>query len=218
MKRTNETRMGMWLAVTAGIGAVYGCAPVFSDLQGARVLAPGRVEVTPSYSAVLLSADGDTRHVQDDLGVQVATGVSPGFELRGRIEHVEAGGLFDDGPSINWFSAGAKIALAGDRLAAYLPIAFAVNEDFDDLGEVIAAPTLLATVPLRENQTELNFSGKALIPLSNDGNVLAAANVGLALGSDLSCWALRPEAGILFHPGDDGFYAHISLGLSFAVR
>lgn len=215
MKERNRTQEVLWLVITGALGA---CAPVFSDLQGARVLAPGKVEVTPSFSAVLASANGETDHAQDHLGVQVATGVSPGVELRGRAEYVKVGGLLDDGPSINWFSAGPKISLAKDRLAAYLPVAFAVNEDFDDSGLVTAAPTLLATVPLTENRTDLNFSGKALIPLSYDGDVLAAVNVGLALGSDLSCWALRPEVGILFNPGEDGYYTHASLGLSFTAR
>ena len=58
-----------------------GCAPVFSDFQDARLVGPSRAEVTPNFSAVFLSADGEFvgtcsyEHIDEDLCAEV------GFDL-----------------------------------------------------------------------------------------------------------------------------------------
>jgi len=65
-----------------------GCAAPFSDLQSARTVGKGRVEVTGSYSAVSLNSEGDSERLQDHTGVQLAIGVSDGVDLRTRYERI----------------------------------------------------------------------------------------------------------------------------------
>ena len=43
-----------------------------------------------------------------------------------------------------------------------------------------------------------------------------AVNVGASLSNDLKKWAIIPEYGILFVPGESGFFGQFSLGFSRA--
>jgi hypothetical protein len=200
------------LALALGASA---CAPVFSELQSAKLLDKGRVEVTPSFSHVGLSVpDEDEGHVQDELGVQLGVGLADAVELRGRFAHVEVDG---DGPSVEVFGVGPKVRLVKDRLALYVPIgrAFADVEDADFGESWQVHPTLLFTGPVNRH-LEVNASAKYLIPLnSGESDNLVAFNLGLGLGRDVNTLALRPEVGLLLNPGEEGHWYHFSLGLSY---
>lgn len=74
-------------------------------------------------------------------------------------------------------------------------------------------PTARLTVPTGDH-SELNLSGKVLIPFDQDQDNLLAFNLGLGFGPDLDDWVLRPEAGVLINPGEDGVFWHMSLGFT----
>ena len=200
------------------VATTSGCAPVFSDLQSARLLDKGRVEVTPSASTVGFSNDDDEEsgHLQDNVGVQVAVGLHEAVELRARYEHVM---LAEDGPSVDVVGIGPKVRLVDDRLALYVPVGrgFGGGEDADLSDSWQVHPTVLFTVPAHRN-VEVNASAKYLIPLSGDGgDDTLAFNLGLGLGQ-LDRWAVRPEAGVLVNPGEGGHFYHFSLGVSFRPK
>ncbi|HET9315795.1 MAG TPA: hypothetical protein VFQ51_09400 [Vicinamibacteria bacterium] len=212
----SSMRQGLvWLPILGSVMA--SCAPVFSDLQSARLLDRGRVELTPSASHVRTScdADDDCGHLQDNFGVQVGVGVHEAVELRARYEHVK---VVEDGPSFEVVGIGPKLRLVEDHLALYVPIgrAFGGPEDAELGDSWQVHPTLLATAPLHRN-VEVNASAKYLIPLNDGGDNLVAFNLGLGLGQ-LDKWAIRPEMGVMFDPGEDGRFYHFSLGVSFRPR
>lgn len=201
------------LISAAGVCAslLSGCAQPFSDLQSAKLVGEGRVEVTGSYSSVSFT-DGDTEKVQDNVGFHVATGVSDRADIRVRYERIE---LDDsDGAGVNVLGLGPKFVVGEDHSAFFIPVGFAFGGDIETSETWEIHPTLLVTGVASDN-VELNGSGKLLIPLSSDGrDVLLAFNVGAGLSSNLDAWALRPEVGILVNPGEDGFFHHLSLGLT----
>ena len=62
---------------------------------------------------------------------------------------------------------------------------------------------------------EFNPSIKALIPLDSDTkDYLFVYNLGFGISSNLSKWVIRPEAGILSSPFEEGGLPHMSIGLS----
>ncbi len=185
-----------------------GCAPTFSELQSARLAGRGRVEITPSYSHTAFSNDGETEKVQDHFGLQLATGVSDKTDLRVRYELIK---VEDD--YVNVLGAGPKFGTASERFAFYAPIGFAFGSDIDMSETFQFHPTALVTIPAGD-KTEVNLSGKALIPFDQDQDNLIAFNLGLGLGSDLNDWVVRPETGILINPGEDGVFWHLSLGFT----
>jgi hypothetical protein len=184
-----------------------GCAPVFSDLQSARLVGKARVEATPSVSALYYS-DSSTDHVENHAGVQLATGVLDRVDLRLRYEYA-----FDVGVNVVGF--GPKVALVKDRLALALPVGFAFGGGVDSGKSWQIHPTLITTAPLGRN-AEWNSSFKVMIPLSGgEGNdTLLAVNTGFGLSSNLDRWVVRPEVGLCYNPGDKGHFTQASVGLT----
>jgi hypothetical protein len=204
--------------LTVGSLLAAGCAPVFSDLQSAKLVGRDRVEVTPAYTYVQHSDtsiesssppccggpddDGESSKLQDEWGLQLATGVHERIDLRARYVYVEG---------IHVLGFGPKLGLVRDKVALHLPVGFAFGEDVDSGESWQIHPTLLLTAPVNRH-VELNASAKALIPFS-DGDTLAAFNVGAGFG-DLDRWAIRPEIGFMFNPGDSGHYTQFSVGFT----
>ena len=190
--------------VVLGCGSVLavGCAPVFSDLQSAKLVGRDRVEITPSYSSVSSSGE-DGGHVQNELGLQMATGLARSLDLRARYVRVEG---------VNVVGFGPKVGVVKDKVALALPVGFAFGEDVDSAESWAIHPTLLLTAPVNR-RVELNASTKALIPFS-EGDTLVAFNLGAGFG-DLERWALRTEVGMLFNPGESGHFTQVSVGFTY---
>ena len=196
--------------------AAAGCAPVFSDLQSARVARPGEVEVTPSASAVHYAEEGTTP-IQDEYGIQVAAGIAHGVELRARYTRVvvPSDGEFEGG-AVNVLGFGPKASLVKDRLALALPVGFAFGGDIESGDTWTVEPTLLGTVPLVK-YLEVTAAAKLVVFVSaENADNLVALNVGLGIGRP-DRFVVRPEIGFLWNPGEEGHFRHLSLGLSFVL-
>jgi hypothetical protein len=188
---------------------LQGCAPVFSDFQDARLVGPSRVEVTPSFSAVSVSADGETDHVQNNFGGHLAFGIRRGVDFR--IGYVRAQPV-SDGSGINILGFGPKVAILRDRVALDVPVGFAVDSASSNTWQV--HPTVLLTFPVTPH-IDLNPSVKALIPFCEGCETMVAVNLGMGLRSESGRWVVRPEVGYCVDPGEDMYYWALGLGLSF---
>lgn len=217
-RRFCTTRLAI-LVLVAAAGTPACLVPPFSDLQSAKLAGKGRVELTPHGSLILSSSDGETDHVQNNLGLQAAAGVASFLDFRLRYEylhHPDSGDRYDSGFSAHVFGFGPKFSLVKDRLAVFLPVGFAFGENLEVADTWEFHPTALLTFPV-SNGFEVNGSVKALIPFRREQNTLYAANLGLGISPDLRRWAIRPEVGILFDTeGNGGYYLHVSLGLTCA--
>ncbi|MEQ9424939.1 MAG: hypothetical protein RJQ09_11005 [Cyclobacteriaceae bacterium] len=185
------------------------CAPVFSEMQSARMLDQGQMEATALYSNVGFGEDGESDHVQNQLGARVSYGFSDQFNLRFGYEN-----LFEDGGSIHVIGLGAKFPIIQDRIAAFVPIGTALGEDISTADNWQVQPTLLFTVPLGDN-FEFNPSTKWVRPFDTDQEGLVAFNFGAGVSSNINQWAIRPEIGLLYNPGESGHFTHYSVGFSF---
>lgn len=212
-------KLGLMILMAGMVLGMTAClVPPFSDLQSAKMAGKGRVELTPHGSVILSSSEGQTDHIQDNLGLQTAVGVTNFLDLRARYEylyHPSSDDRYDRSFSAHVISLGPKLSLVRDRLAVFLPVGTAFGPDIESGDSWQFHPTLLATFPV-SNAFEVNSSAKALIPLRGGQNTTYAVNLGLGISQDLRRWALRPEAGILFDTEGEGFYLHFSLGLTFA--
>jgi len=190
-----------------------GCAPVFSDLQSARLAGKGHSEVTPSVSSVSFSSEGESEHIQNHFGVQGGYGISEQADLRFRYERIEVDTGGGDPYGVNVLAFGPKIAIGQQRAAIYLPVGFAFGGGIEEVSDTIAFhPTILFSIPANQN-FEMNPSAKLLVP-TNDSDLLVAFNLGAGISSDLTKWAFRPEVGFLFNPGEDGHFLHLSVGVT----
>jgi len=207
-----------WIVLfTCSVSTIFvflaGCAPPFSAMQSARLAGKGKFEVTPIFSTVFFSAEGETEHVQNDFGLQGAYGLADRFDLQLRYEFISVE-IEDASASANVIGIGPKIGIYKDVIAMSLPIGFAFGGDIEDISETWQFhPTFLFTLSVG-NSFEFNPSTKMLIPISGDGDVLLAFNLGAGISANLKKWVVRPEVGFLINPGEEGRFTHLSIGLT----
>lgn len=191
-----------------------GCAAPFSDLQSAGLMEPGETEITAHYSRVGFANDGEMEGVQNNLGLQVGYGLSDVFEIRGRTEVIS---LVDDGDGVDLTAVvvgiGPKVRLIEDRLALHVPVGTAFGRDIETGESWAVHPTIIWTLPVSD-VVEINGSGKVQIRFEELDDPFWAGNVGVRIAFPGWPIALRPEAGILMSPGDEGVFYHFSLGAS----
>ena len=186
------------------------CAPVFSEMQSAKLVDKGQVEATGLYSNLVISDDGESEHTQNHIGLRVTYGINDKINLRGGYENV-----FEDGEVIaNVFGVGPKVSIVKDRIAAYVPVGMAFGSNISTSDTWQVQPTALFTVPVTQN-IEFNPSAKWLILFTEEFDNLVAVNFGAGVSTDLNRWAVRPEIGLLYDPGEGGHFTHYSIGVSF---
>jgi hypothetical protein len=193
--------------------ALQSCAPVFSELQSARTVGKNNFEVTPSGSITNFKVDGEGERVQNNLGIQMAYGVTPRFDVRLRYERLWIPGEDNFKDGFNVIGLAPKYSLLKDRIAFSLLLGKGIGDELRDTWEI--HPTMLFSLPLLEDKIDFNFSPKYLIRLAEENSNFMALNTGLSVSGDLKKWSFKPEFGILFSPGDSGFYSHLSLGFSY---
>ena len=202
------------VALSAG-----GCAPPFSELQSAKLVDEGEFEIAGHYSAVSLHLDmgdddqeggGDGR-IQDNIGVQLAYGLTEAMNLRFRYEYIDVGDSLITAHAVGF---GPKFSLAEDVIALYVPIGFALGEDIKTEDTWQLHPTIIVT-STHGGVLELNASVKYILTFAKGRDDLMAFNIGLGLSPDLERYAIRPEAGLLIDPGEGSYYWHFSVGFSF---
>jgi hypothetical protein len=197
--------------------AAMGCAPVFSELQSARLTGRGAVELTPTATTTHFSGERESLKVQDELGLQLAAGVHDRVDLRVAYVRVDVDdALAEDTaiPGVNVLSFGPKVGLVKDRLALSVPVAFAFGEDIDSGESWVVQPTLIGTVPIARNLDAI-AAGKVLYPFTaEDPETLVGLNLGLGLGPP-DRWVFRPEIGFLWDPGEGGHYWNLSAGFTY---
>lgn len=192
---------------------IESCAPVFSDLQSARLVGDGNIEVTPSYSSVSWAEDGESQKVQNHYGAQAGFGLSETMDLRTRIEYVSVKSEgSDDKLTATVVGIGPKFSIVKDRVAGYIPLGTAFGSDIQTSQSWELQPTLLFTFPVNE-QFEVNPSVKYIMQLADDTDNMVAINLGLGIG-EYGKFVIRPEYGLLYNPGESGHFSHFSIGLN----
>lgn len=189
-------------------------APVFSDLQSARLVGDKNLEVTPSYTTMAYPRDKETGEAgsQSHLGLQAAYGLSEKVDLRFRFEHIWESGYGDNNEQV--IALGPKFSVVKDRMALYLPFGTALS----DFSTAQLQPTVLFTLPVVRDKIDFNPSAKYLLTFCEDCVDYWAFNLGMAFSNDVRKWAFRMEYGFLLTPGDEGTYRQFSCGLSLPLN
>lgn len=187
------------------------CVTIFSEFQSADTLGEGNTEITPAASIVNFSNDGESDHIQTNIGVQVGYGVSEVTDLRFRFEAPSYGDDLSTFGEIFAIGFGPKVQLIEDKVAAYIPLGLAFGEDIETSDTYEIQPTVIFTFPLSSN-AELNPSAKVIVPF-NDRDTALALNLGFGIWNGNI--GIRPEVGIMKSLSDgEGTFAHFGVGFS----
>ena len=176
-----------------------------------------KIEVTPSFSTVSIHSQGESEHLQNHHGLQAAYGIFSKMDFRLRYERISVDTNGHDSAGVNVFGFGPKFGLVKNWVAFYVSVGLAFGEDIEISDTWQVHPTLLFTLPISKN-IEINPSAKVLIPFKSGQDTLVAFNVGTAFSTNLEKWAIRPEIGFLFNPGESGHFMHFSIGLTLAIK
>ena len=209
------SNIGRAAAVLSLIVLLSACSTI-SDLQSARLVGPGELEVTSNYSSASLAYDGESDSIDNHLGVQVATGLMHKVDLRLRYGYLSFPNS-DDGSSFLAF--GPKFGVIEDRVAIYAPMGFAFGNDIEVADTWEFHPTILLSHRFSDNflsdYAEVTVSGRAVLGLNDDSDqALFGSNLGLGLSSDLDRYVIRPEVGFLKDPGEEGTVWQWSVGFT----
>lgn len=194
-------------ACLAALVSSTACAPMFSD---ARMLRPGQVEVTPAVSPVYVTENEDTTHAWNDYGVRALFGIGSRLNIGAGYNRTEL--AFEEGFGFNTIAFGPKFGLVADRVAVAVPVGFSFGEDIevDDTWQV--HPTLLMTFPMNQ-RVDFNPAVRLLIPTREGADTLIAVHAGFGVRTGRHL-VLRPEAAVVFNPGEDGVVWTFGLGAS----
>ena len=210
------------LIIIMMLGSLFiGCAPVFSDLQSAKLVGKGKYEITPHLSKIYYRGDGADNidgSIQTHIGAQFAYGLTERIDFRSRIEMIRLSNEIMD-TQYRIFSLGSKFSIISNRMSFFLPVSFIKRIDCEDCDIFkTIEPTLLFTAKVNDF-LDINPSVKLIFPFLEedaDDSFYYAANLGFGINK-FQNWIIRPEMGILSHSDSDGdgFYQHMSLGLSY---
>lgn len=184
------------------------CAPVFSEMQSAATVGEGNKDVTASFSSVSWNDENGNEHFQNHVDIQASYGLTDQVDFRMRFAHV-----FTEGEEgFNILGGGPKFSIVPKKFSFYLPVGFAFGGGIESGSTWQIHPTLLGTIPVSE-KFEINPSTKMLIPFDEGDNTLAF-NLGLGIMLP-NGFTLRPEYGILVNPGEEGYFTHFSVGMTY---
>lgn len=210
--KTHLSQFRILLIFGSAILLFPSCAPVFSEMQSARMLGKNRFEVTGSYSSVSFADDGESDQVQTNVGTQVGYGITDKVEIRGRFEHIKVNDLDE---TVNVIGFGPKISLVDRYMSFYLPVGNGLG-DYNENWQM--HPTMLFTLPVVKDVVEITVAPKYLLTFCEGCNDGFALNAGLSVG-ELDRFAFRLEYGLLksTEDFDQGQYNHFSIGASVTL-
>lgn len=198
----------LWFALLLAIvTATSGGCITYGSFQSARIIDPGRPHLTISLSRNDFLEDDQIVSgwtLAEFHGRHVLYPEWSEFGVRLSVMHPDDGGAgFVLGGNI-------KSRIWCDHLALDLPLSVLVG-DFD-FNTLQFHPSLIGSVRLHRT-LEINVHAKTFLFREIPGKPINSYGVGLALGPDLSQWAIRPEASWLHETDSDETYLQLGIGL-----
>jgi len=184
----------------------------FSLFQSAKTVGKGKWQATGSYSSISYSQDNFDEKMSNNFELQVRTGINEKADIGFRLSRIK----FIDKESWNYLSIEPKIMLIPDHLSFFVPVSIYFGNDINVSETFQISPGFIASYQFNQN-IEANFSPRLIIPFNSGSYNLIAINFGIGLSSDLNKWAIRPEIGTLFSPGDEGHFFQLGVGFTINI-
>ena len=207
---------------------IFDCAPITSEMQSARTLGQGGLEISLNSGNVSMESESNDDEmeldidgeVQSNFGASLAYGLTDNIDLRARYESIEITAMPSE-VAFSMFSFGVKYGIFEDQLALFLPYTmYNSDDDSTDAAKVIS-PTLLYTYTLKDKY-ELNPSVKYILPVGDtaeDNDPGLAYNLGFGYHIN-NKFTLRCEWGqfIPSESEDDAKFFHTTFGLTYRLK
>lgn len=190
--------------------SLSGCY-AFSTFQSAKTVEKGHWQGAAAVSSnSFYDEDGSSESINESYEVQVRTGISEKADIGVRYTRLTGFDFIDD---YNHLSIEPKYMVVPNKFSLVMPMAMFFGSDINEDESFHVAPGFIATYPVNNN-FDVSFSPRYMIFTDSDSDDLVALNFGVGLSSDLTKWAIRPEIGLLYNPGESGHYMQFGIGFS----
>jgi hypothetical protein len=223
-----------YLLLAAGLLAsfsFFSCvtvAPVNAGYEKAGTLGKGNIELSGNYTRYIVSSEGESEAINNNYGFKAGYGLSDKFDLKLRYEKLvpvdqDPGSKF----KANYISFIPKYSLMDKKLSLLMPVSRYTLKDQDLDGREVKdhsysiAPQIIRTFTSKSNQADfsIGLKGDYIINTGEDAenDFLLGFNAGAGFSNNLNKWAIRPEAGYLFKPGEGIGFWNLGVGLQFIL-
>jgi opacity protein-like surface antigen len=173
--------------------------------ESARMLPKGGAEVKTALTHVRERYEGEGDKLNNGFGLGLGYGVTDRVNLKVRYERISVEG------SLNYFAFGPKIALKPNKVALLVPFGAYFEDGESEWG---MHPAVLFTNS-KNNKVETTLGLRADVFFEEDADLLLGLNLGFGLSQDLNRWAIRPDIGLTFNPGEKGFFWTLGAGAEY---
>ena len=208
----------------------YSCvtvAPVHNNYENAAALGKNNIELSGNYSHYIGTGEGQSEDLNDNYGFKVGYGIASNFDLKLRYERlIPATQEPDEKLKVNYFSVIPKFSW-NNKHAFLMPVSMYGLKNSRTGGATITnktysiAPQFIETFRSQKNTSDLSLGIRSDILFNTDDesstDVLLGLNIGAGFSSDLSKWAIRPEVGYLFKPGESGSIWSMGVAFQFII-
>jgi hypothetical protein len=185
--------------------------------QSARVLAPGKTQVTTALARTSATEGGlDEGIWTGDL--QVHTGVASNVEVGARLVRTPGGAETASIASIE-----GRFQVVPDHVSVALPVGILWEEQFDDFegGNFFLTPTVFVGTDVSPTM-ELVAAPKLFVFIPDDDDddteIEFGGSVGLRITNEARTWAVHPELGLIqLSEGDGDGETYVTFGLGVSV-
>lgn len=205
------------------ISSCVSVAPVNNHFEKAGTLQKGNVELSGHFTSYSARVEGESEAANDNVGFRFGYGISDKFDLKLRYERLIPAISSDEFKGANYLSVVPKFSLKKNKIAFLLPLSYYFYKITDEEGVTAkehvysVAPHFLFTHTNKSNQIDLTGGVKGDFVFNGGSDFLLGASVGAGFSKDLSKWAIRPEIGFQFFPGDEGSYMNYGLGFQWII-
>jgi len=168
----------------------------------AKTLGNKHFEVAGSYSQYVKATEKSSDITNNNYGGRIGFGVSNNVDIKARYERLVS--ATENGGAGNYLSLLPKISLWKDKIAIIVPVCSYFNDViFDSDSRYTIAPEIIGTFTFGKNAdiTGTVKGDYAFARTNIESDFYYGFKLGMGVSSDLDKWALRPESGVLFNPG-----------------
>ncbi|GAA4741603.1 hypothetical protein [Flavisolibacter ginsenosidimutans] len=199
-------------------------APVHGTYEKAGTLGKGGAELAGHYTHYSAGDGGASQAVNNNIGFRAGLGVADNVDLKVRYEKLIPVEKPENGSfNASYFSVIPKFGIHPGKLAVFVPLSlyhFSASENggvATSSNSYSIAPHVIGTFTAKSNQVDFSPSANVEYIINkgqgSENDFLMGFNIGAGFSSDLRKWAIRPELGYLFKPGESGHVWNVGVGL-----
>ena len=216
-----------WTLVIAvmSLASCTSLLPVNNSYEKAGTLKRGNAEVSGHVTKYDVKHFGRTETSNVNYGVRAGIGITEGFDLKLRYEHLDFTSNFDGRVrSGDYVSIIPKLSAVPEKLSFLLPVGYyfmteKIENRYYKRKVLSVSPQMVFTLTNRNKTADFSWTSKMdylFDAESSENDVFVGMSLGAGFSKDLSKWAIRPEFGISSN-ADNASYFSYGIGLQWII-